>query len=89
MVNWVKTMDEGVVLCRVKVSTLDRAYRRTRSVRDLSEKYPEDSAQLEAAFESVHQLYTDAHNYSPGVPLSYSQFRKIGTRELPSWGRGR
>ena len=88
MVNWIKAMDEELVLCRVQVSTLDRAYRRVRGVmEELGEKHPEDSNRLKAAFESVHQLYTEAHRNSKGVPLSHSEFCKIGTRELPVWAK--
>ena len=43
-VAYIKTMDEKNVLCRVKVSTLDRAYQRAylgmrRLMEELSEKH--------------------------------------------------
>ena len=88
MAQWLKTMDEQGVLCRVKVSSLDRAYRNTRDVtRELAKKYPEEKKILEQVYERVHQLYTDAHENSPGVPLSHRQFEQIGTSQLPSWAK--
>lgn len=86
MADWMKTMDTEGVLCRVKVATLDRAYRKTRDAKDeISERYPEAAKLVAAAFDSVHQLYTDAHANSPGVPLSHRQFTEIGCAQLPPW----
>ena len=85
---YIKTVDENNVLCRVKVSTLQRAYRGMRGLmEELSEKHPEDSKRLKAVFEKVGHLFTDAHDHSKGVPLSHSEFCKIGTRELPVWAK--
>ena len=86
-VAYVKTVDENNVLCRVKVSTLDRAYGVRRELKKLAEKHPEDSRKLEDLCEKVGLLFTDAHNYSKGVPLSYSEFCKIGLRELPNFAK--
>ena len=42
MAEWLKTMDAESVLCRVRVSTLNRAYRRTReSVDEVAALHPE------------------------------------------------
>jgi hypothetical protein len=88
MAGWMKTMDAEQVLCRVKVSSLDRAYRKTRQLRDeIATRFPEARKLAESAFETVHQLYTDAHENSPGVPLSHRQFTEMGCSQLPSWAK--
>ncbi len=88
MADWLKTMDSKQVLCRVKVSTLDRAYRKARRAKDeLSERDPAAASLAQDAFDAVHQLYTDAHAHSLGVPLSHRQFTKIGCDQLPVWAR--
>ena len=47
MAQWLKTMDEQGVLCRVKVSSLDRAYRNARDVtRELAKKYPKEEIRV-------------------------------------------
>ena len=88
MADWMKTMDSDGVLCRVKVANLDRAYRKTRQAKDeITARYPDAAKLVESAFASVHQLYTDAHENSPGVPLSHHQFTEIGCTELPPWAK--
>jgi len=88
MADWIQTMDIEGVLCRVKVANLDRAYRSVRQAKDeVSAQYPEAARLMGAAFEAVHQLYTDAHANSPGVPPSHRQFTDIGCSRLPNWAK--
>ena len=88
MGEWLKTMDAETVLCRVRVSTLDRAYRRTRDRLDkVATLHPELADDLKHVFEDVGALYADAHRYSRGVPMSHAEFVKIGTRKLPNWAK--
>jgi hypothetical protein len=90
MADWLKTMDAEGVLCRVKVASLDRAYRKAREANDaLSAHYPDAAPLVRAVFDAVHALYDDAHANSPGVPLSHRQFTEIGCSRLPLWARAR
>jgi len=85
---WLKTMDAEVVLCRVRVSTLDRAYRGTRDrIAKAVKAHPELARDLNRVFEDVGALYNDAHWHSRGVPLSHAEFVKIGTKQLPAWAK--
>jgi hypothetical protein len=88
MAEWLETMDAETALCRVRVSTLDRAYRRTRDRLDkVATLHPELADDLERVFEDVGALYDDAHRCSRGVPMSHAEFVKIGTRKLPNWAK--
>jgi hypothetical protein len=81
-------MERESVLCRIEVAHLDRAYRHARRAKDeVVRRCPEMASVVENAFESIRQLYTDAHVHSNGVPLSHRQFAEIGLSELPDWAR--
>lgn len=85
MAKWLAAMDEQGTLCKVRVASLDRAYRAVRAAQ-ASTTHPEpgERAQYPArvlrlfahAFDAVHQLYTEAHEHSPEVPLSHRQFKQ-------------
>ena len=88
MAEWFEAMEAEAVLCRVRVSTLERAYRRTRDRLDkVAALHPELADDLERVLEDVGALYDDAHRYSRGVPMSDAEFVKIATRTLPNWAK--
>ena len=92
--RWLKTMDERAVLCRVRVGTLDRTYRKVRNrVKALTEAHPDLADELRALHVEMGQLYDDAHAYSKGVPLSDREFKRMVEADpkltLPRWAEDR
>ena len=87
--GWVETMDAEGVLCRIRVATLARVYRR---VRDRAQRLAAGAAAPEAALQEIQndlrKLFADAKLHSTGVPLSDDQFKEFGTSRLPSWAKG-
>jgi hypothetical protein len=87
MDRWLAAMDQEGTLCKVRVASLDRAYRAVRAAKD-SVVHPEPGVHVSRrmaalfahAFDAVHQLYAEAHEHSPDVPLSHAQFVKLARR---------